>query len=96
MSKKQEIKTQKEKIAEKTEEIKNLEEAFSVKPLDTSRPGCSKCHLRSGHTCTNCKNKVCMSARICEDKKEIKDLQSNLKHLNNMLKSQKDELSGNC
>ena len=100
MSKKQEIKTQKEKIAEKTEEINTLEEAFSVNPLDTSRPACSKCHLRAGHTRTNCKNKVCMSARICgdlkrhpEDKKEIKDLQSDLKHLNNMLKRQKDELS---
>ena len=99
-SKQQEIKTQKEKIAEKTKEIENLEETFSVKPLHATRPACSKCHLRAGHTRPNCQNKVCMSARLCgdlkrhpEEKKEMKDLQSELKLLHTTLKRQNDELS---
>ena len=99
-SKQQEIKTQKEKIAEKTEEIESLQETFSVKPLDATRPACSKCHLRAGHTRPNCQNKVCMSARLCgdlkrhpEERKEIKDLQSDLKLLHTTLKRQNDELS---
>jgi hypothetical protein len=98
-SKQREIKTQKEKIAEKTAEIEDLEESFSVKPfaLDMCRPACSKCHLRAGHTRPNCQNELCMSARLCgdlkrhpEEKKEIKDLQSELKLLNTTLKKQND------
>ena len=100
-SKQREIKTKKEKIAEKTAEIEDLEESF-LKPfaLDMSRPACSKCHLRAGHTRPNCQNELCTSARLCgdlkrhpEQKKEIKDLQSELKLLNTTLKRQNDELS---
>ena len=80
-SKQSQIKTQQEKIAKKMAEIEELDESFTVKPfaLDMSRSACSKCHLRSGHTRTNCQNKLCTSARLCgelkrhpEDKKKIK------------------------
>ena len=69
-SKQREIKTKKEKIAEKTAEIEDLEESF-LKPfaLDMSRPACSKCHLRAGHTRPNCQNELCTSARLCGDLK---------------------------
>ena len=89
----------KEMIADKKESLASIEKSFTAKTLDATRPACSKCHLRAGHVGTICRNEQCTSARYCgdvkrhsEDKKEIKDLQSDINSQEKKLRRMKDEL----
>lgn len=86
------IKKEEDKIAAKYHEISALEESYSVKPLDTTRSACTKCHLRAGHTRANCVSEICASSRLCgdlkrhpEEKREIKNLKAELQLLKSKL-----------
>ena len=98
-SKRQELQRQENKILTKVNDVQALEESFTAKAIDSTRPACSKCHLRLGHTRPLCPNEVCASARLCgelkkhpEEKKQIKDAKSELQALRNTRKKLQDEL----
>ena len=98
-SKENEIKKQEQLITDKKDSLDLIEESFTAKTFDNSRPACSKCHLRSGHVRTNCTNEQCTSARYCgdlkrhpEDKKEVKELKSALSFHETQLRKMQDEL----
>ncbi|CAB3992136.1 Hypothetical predicted protein [Paramuricea clavata] len=44
-SKRQEIQCQEDKILTKVDDVRALEESFTAKANDSTRPACSKCHL---------------------------------------------------
>lgn len=87
-SKEEQIRKLEDEIATKIHEIASLEQSFSQRPIDSTRAACTKCHLRAGHTRTNCVNECCSSARLCgdikrhpEEKRQIKDLKTDLQLL---------------
>ena len=86
-------------ITTKNHEIDSLEQSFSQRPIDSTRPACTKCHLRAGHTRANCVRECCTSAPLCgdlkrhpEEKREIKKLNKDLQLLKIKLKRCKKEL----
>lgn len=98
-SKEEQIRKQDAEIARKTHEIASLEQSFSQRPIDSTRTACTKCHLRAGHTRANCVNECCTSARLCgdikrhpEEKRQIKDLKTDLQLLKSKRKKLKEEL----
>ena len=98
-SKEEQIRKHETEISTKTHEIALLEQSFSQRPIDSSRPASTKCHLRAGHTCTNCVSECCTSARLCgdlkrhpEEKRQIKNLNTDLQLLKIKLKRCKEEL----
>ena len=79
-------------ITTKTHEIESLEQSFSQRPIDSTRTACTKCHLRAGHTRANCVNECCTTARLCgEEKRQIKDLKTDLQLLKSKHKRLKEE-----
>ena len=79
-------------ITTKTHEIESLEQSFSQRPIDSTRTACTKCHLRAGHTRANCGNECCTTARLCgEEKRQIKDLKTDLQLLKSKHKRLKEE-----
>ena len=98
-SKEEQIRKQEAEITRKTHEIALLEQSFSQRPIDSTRTACTKCHLRAGHTRANCVNECCTSARLCgdikrhpEEKRQIKDLKTDLQFLKSRQKKFKEEL----
>ena len=98
-SKENAIREQVLEIEKKNEEISALERSFSSAPINSTRPACSKCHLRTGHVRTNCPNNPCVSARFCgdikrhpEEKKDVKSAKTDLQLLKSKLGRMKDEL----
>ena len=98
-SKEEQTRKHETEISTKTHEIALLEQSFSQRPIDSSRPACTKCHLRAGHTRTNCVSECCTSARLCgdlkrhpEEKRQIKNLNTDLQLLKIKLKRCKEEL----
>ena len=97
-SKEEQIRKQEAEIGTKTREIASLEQSFSQRPIDSTRTACTKCHLRAGHTRANCVNECCTSARLCgdikrhpEEKRQIKDLKTDLQLLKSKVKRLKGE-----
>ena len=98
-SKEEQIRKQEAEIARKTHELASLEQSFSQRPIDSTRTACTKCHLRAGHTRANCVNECCTSARLCgdikrhpEEKRQTKDLKTDLQLLKSKRKKLKAEL----
>ena len=75
-------------IRSKEEQNLNTKLKLLRKLIDSSRPACTKCHFRAGHTRTNCVSECCISARLCgdlkrhpEEKRQIKNLNTDLQLL---------------
>ena len=80
-------------VTTKTHEIELLEQSFSQRPIDSTT-----CHLRAGHTRANCVNECCTTARLygdikshLEEKRQIKDLKTDLQLLKSKHKRLKEE-----
>ena len=98
-SKEEQIRKHEAEITAKNHEIDSLEQSFSHRPIDSTRPACMKCHLRAGHMRINCVSECCTSARLCgdlkrhpEEKQQIKNLNTDLQLLKTKLKRCKEEL----
>lgn len=80
-------------VTTKTHEIESLEHSFSQRPIDSTT-----CNLRAGHTRANCVNECCTTARLygdikshLEEKRQIKDLKTDLQLLKSKHKRLKEE-----
>ena len=92
-SKEKQIRKHEAEITTKNHEIGSLEQSFSQRPIDSTRPARTKCHLRAGHSRANCVSECCTSARLCgdlkrhpEEKRQIKNLNTDLQVLKTKLK----------
>lgn len=71
-------------VTTKTHEIESLEQSFSQRPIDSTT-----CHLRAGHTRANCVNGDIKSHP--KEKRQIKDLKTDLQLLKSKHKRLKEE-----